>query len=92
VLDFETKPHEQVEARVGVSGVSIAGAANNLSETKDKTFDAVKMAADKVWNSYLGKIKVTGTDKQKITFYTSLYHTLIQPNNIADIDGKYRGR
>jgi predicted alpha-1,2-mannosidase len=91
VLDFETKPHEQVEARVGVSGVSIAGAANNLSETKDKTFDAVKMAADKVWNSYLGKIKVTGTDKQKITFYTSLYHTLIQPNNIADIDGKYRG-
>jgi predicted alpha-1,2-mannosidase len=91
VLDFETKPHEQVEARVGVSGVSIAGAANNLSQTKDKTFDAVKMAADKVWNSYLGKIKVTGTDKQKITFYTSLYHTLIQPNNIADINGKYRG-
>ncbi|MES2060815.1 MAG: GH92 family glycosyl hydrolase [Bacteroidota bacterium] len=91
VLDFETKPHEQVEARVGISGVSIAGATNNLSETKDKTFDAVRIAADKVWNSCLGKIKVTGTNKQKTTFYTSLYHTLIQPNNIADIDGKYRG-
>jgi len=91
VLDFETKPHEQVEVRVGISGVSIAGAANNLSETKDKAFETVRMAADNVWNNYLGKIKVTGTNKQKITFYTSLYHTLIQPNNIADIDGKYRG-
>jgi predicted alpha-1,2-mannosidase len=91
VLDFETQPHEQVEARVGISGVSIVGATNNLSETKYKTFEAVKIAADKAWNSYLGKIKVTGTDQQKITFYTSLYHTLIQPNNIADIDGKYRG-
>lgn len=91
VLDFETKIHEQVEARVGISGVSTAGAANNLSETKDRTFDAVRITADKTWESYLGKIKVTGTDQQKITFYTSLYHTLIQPNNIADIDGKYRG-
>ena len=91
VLDFETQPHGQIEARVGISGVSIAGATNNLSETKDQTFDAVRIAADHIWNSYLGKIKVTGTDKQKITFYTSLYHTLIQPNNIADIDGKYRG-
>lgn len=91
VLDFETKPHEQIEVRVGISGVSIAGATNNLSETKDKTFDAVRITADKIWNSYLGKIKVTGTDPQKTIFYTSLYHTLIQPNNIADIDGKYRG-
>jgi predicted alpha-1,2-mannosidase len=90
-LDFETQAGGQVEARVAISGVSTAGAANNLSETKDKTFNAVRIAAEKVWDSYLGKIRVTGTPQQKITFYTCLYHTLIQPNNIADIDGKYRG-
>ena len=26
-----------------------------------------------------------------MNFYTSMYHLFIQPTNIADIDGKYRG-
>ena len=31
-----------------------------------------------------------GTDDQKTNFYTAFYHALIQPNNIADVDGAYR--
>lgn len=91
VVDFNTKAGEQVEARVAISAVSTAGAANNLSETKNKSFDAVKADAERIWNTCLGKLKAEGTAQQKTTFYTSLYHTLIQPNNIADLDGKYRG-
>jgi predicted alpha-1,2-mannosidase len=91
VIDFTTKAGQQVEARVGISAVSVAGAANNLSETRDKTFKTVKDEADKIWNTQLNKLTAEGTDQQKTTFYTSLYHTMIQPNNIADIDGKYRG-
>jgi predicted alpha-1,2-mannosidase len=91
VVDFSTSAGDQMEVRVGISAVSVAGAAKNLSETKNKTFEAVRTDADREWNTYLGKLKAEGTDQQKITFYTSLYHTLIQPNNIADIDGQYRG-
>ncbi|TSD63304.1 glycoside hydrolase family 92 protein [Inquilinus sp. KBS0705] len=91
VIDFKTTAGEEVEARVGISGVSVAGATNNLAETANKSFETVKKDANKIWNNYLGKLKAEGTNQQKITFYTSLYHTLIQPNNIADLDGKYRG-
>ena len=43
------------------------------------------------WNTLLQRVRVEGTDKQKTNFYTSLYHLYIQPNNIADTDGRYRG-
>ncbi|WP_094569611.1 GH92 family glycosyl hydrolase [Mucilaginibacter xinganensis] len=91
VIDFDSKPGETVEARVAISGVSVEGALANLNETLSKSFDAVRTDAVKTWEQYLGKLKAEGTKQEKITFYTSLYHTLIQPNNIADVDGKYRG-
>ncbi|MDP9080939.1 MAG: GH92 family glycosyl hydrolase [Bacteroidota bacterium] len=91
VIDFDTKPGETIEARVAISAVSIDGANKNLTETINKSFNAVKAEAAAVWENSLGKLKAEGTKEQKITFYTSLYHALIQPNNIADIDGKYRG-
>jgi predicted alpha-1,2-mannosidase len=91
VLDFNTKPGETVEAKVAISAVSIDGAEKNLTETELKTFAVVRSNADKVWNKYLSKLKVKGTEEQKINLYTSVYHALIQPNNIADIDGRYRG-
>jgi predicted alpha-1,2-mannosidase len=92
VLDFDLKPGEAVEAKVGISGVSIVGARKNLLiETQYKTFEQVKAEAARTWESNLGKLKAEGTEPEKIAFYTSLYHALIQPNNIADVDGQYRG-
>jgi len=91
VLDFSTKPGEQVEAKVAISAVSIAGAELNLSETIHKSFETVRSDAVKAWESYLGRVKAEGTKDQLASLYTSLYHLFIQPNNIADIDGKYRG-
>ncbi|SHM52504.1 GH92 family glycosyl hydrolase [Mucilaginibacter sp. OK098] len=91
IIDFDTQPGEAVEARVAISAVSIEGATKNLAETINKPFNKVKADAAAIWESYLGKLKAEGTQQQKITFYTSLYHTLIQPNNIADVDGRYRG-
>jgi len=43
------------------------------------------------WNKYLSRIQIGGTDAQKTNFYTALYHLFIQPNNIADVDGRYVG-
>jgi len=33
-----------------------------------------------------------GTDEQKITFYSALYHSFLVPNLFMDVDGSYRGR
>jgi len=88
VLDFDGK---QVDAKVAISAVSIAGAKLNLSETINKSFETVKAGATHSWDNWLGKIKAQGTDEQLTNLYTDLYHLFIQPNNIADLDGKYRG-
>src|SRR5690606_19493199 len=54
-------------------------------------FESVLQDAKKGWNSYLAKVKIEGSEDDKVNFYTSMYHLYIQPNNIADVDGKYTG-
>jgi predicted alpha-1,2-mannosidase len=91
--EFATKPGEQVLLKAGISFVSIDGAKNNLqTEIKDWDFDAVKSKAKQLWNCALAKINVTGgTKEQKIVFHTAMYHTMIDPRIITDVDGNYPG-
>lgn len=86
-------PGATVNVQVGVSFVSIEGARENLkAENNHRPFDDVATAARKAWNDRLNQIQVTGgTDADKITFYTALYHSLIQPNVFSDADGRYLG-
>ncbi|MCS3201804.1 MULTISPECIES: glycoside hydrolase domain-containing protein [Bacteroides] len=44
-----------------------------------------------MWNQALSKIKIEGNEADKTTFYTALYHTMIDPHCFSDIDGKYVG-
>ncbi len=83
----------QVNVQVGLSFVSVDGAKANLkAENTKKSFDTVAASARKAWNDQLGKIAVTGgSDADLTTFYTSLYHSLIQPNVFSDVDGQYPG-
>ncbi|WP_438860564.1 GH92 family glycosyl hydrolase [Amycolatopsis solani] len=83
----------QVNVQVGLSFVSVDGAKANLkAENTKKSFDTVAAGARKAWNDQLGKIAVTGgSDADLTTFYTSLYHSLIQPNVFSDVDGRYPG-
>ena len=55
-------------------------------ELADWDFDGTRQKAKDSWNSYLRRIEVTGTPDELENFYTSFYHALIQPNNIADVD------
>ena len=64
---------------------------NLKSEIPHWNFEKVKLNAEKVWNDYLNQIDIEAPQKQKEIFYTSMYHLLLQPSNIADVDGKYRG-
>ncbi|OYY00882.1 MAG: alpha-mannosidase, partial [Sphingobacteriia bacterium 35-40-5] len=47
--------------------------------------------AKKIWNNYLSRIVIDADARQKTIFYSSMYRLFIQPSNIADVDGKYRG-
>ncbi|NEA97729.1 GH92 family glycosyl hydrolase [Streptomyces sp. SID13726] len=84
----------QVGVRIGISYVSRAGAEANLAAENPPTrsFDSVREAAGRAWRDRLRAIRVGGgTDDERTTFYTALYHALLHPNVISDADGRYRG-
>ncbi|MEZ5199523.1 MAG: GH92 family glycosyl hydrolase [Bacteroidales bacterium] len=93
-LLFETSNDEEVLVKVGISAVSIEGARKNLeSEIPHWNFNQVKKEARDSWNRELSMIIVSGgSEEQKITFYTALYHAFLVPNVFMDIDGQFRGR
>ncbi|MDR3456238.1 MAG: GH92 family glycosyl hydrolase [Verrucomicrobiae bacterium] len=93
VLTFQNNRQDMVlDAKVGISTVDIDGARRNLTtEIPGWHFERVKLAARKQWDRYLAAIQIDGSQMEKETFYTALYHTLVVPNNIADVDGRYRG-
>ncbi|MFI5779904.1 GH92 family glycosyl hydrolase [Nocardia sp. NPDC051570] len=82
-----------VTMQVGLSFVSIDGARANLAaEGGTPDIDRVRTDARAAWNARLNQIRVTGgTDDQRRTFYTALYHALLQPNIFSDVDGRYAG-
>jgi len=91
--EFGTKTNEVVLMKAGISFVSMDGAALNLkTDIAHWDFTKIKQAAKQLWNKELSKMQVTGgTEDEKTVFYTALYHSLIDPRNVADTDGKYRG-
>lgn len=92
LLDFDMQDSHQLEVIIGLSTTSIDAAKANLNaEIGDwNTFDKVKEDARKKWNDVLSKIVIEGDKDQKTSFYTSLYHLYIQPNNLADVSGTVR--
>ena len=92
-FQFPTSQHEEILVKVGLSTVSEEGAMKNLdNEVPDWKFDAVARKAEETWNEYLSKIDAKMIDStQQTIFYTALYHCLVSPNLVTDVDGNYRG-
>ncbi|MFE9422658.1 GH92 family glycosyl hydrolase [Kitasatospora sp. NPDC006697] len=92
MVSFE--PGATVTARVGVSFTSAAGAAANLAAEQpgEPAFDRLRDASRTAWNGLLGRIAVGGgTQQQRRTFYTALYHSVLHPSTLSDVDGQYPG-
>jgi predicted alpha-1,2-mannosidase len=90
ILDFDTADGAPLLAKIGFSTVSEANAKLNLqTEIPAWDFDKTVNEADAKWEKELNKIQIEGTAEQKQIFYTALYHTCIQPNNYADVNGDY---
>ena len=88
---FNTDEGEEIEAAIGVSFVSIENARENLEqEQSGRHFSEIREEAREKWNDDLSRIIVEGgTEEQKTVFYTALYHTLIHPNILQDVNGQY---
>jgi predicted alpha-1,2-mannosidase len=89
--DFGPGGDVPLEVRVAVSSVSAESARENLKEAEGLSFGTIRAAAKAEWNGLLARATVKGTDEQKRNFYTAMYRLFIQPNNLADCDGRYRG-
>ena len=88
---FSFDEGEQLTVKVAISAVDAAGAIRNLEAEAAGSFDEIASMAAQEWDKALGRFEVEGTDSEKTMFYTSVYHTLINPSVYMDVDGKYRG-
>ncbi len=88
---YDCQQDEQIEVKVGVSFVSIANARANMdAEQEGFDFEKVCQQAHDRWETALDKVTVEGgTDAQKRIFYTALYHALLHPNILQDVNGEY---
>ena len=92
-VTFDTSTQPLVLMKVGISFVSTADAEQNLeSEDPGWSVQQVGAQAETKWNALLGRIEVGGgTAAQRHTFYTALYHSLLSPNVVSDVNGHYAG-
>ncbi len=90
-FNFETEAQESVTVKIGLSYTSIANARINLqTEAADLDFDQAKKKAQQYWNSMLGRIAVEGGQaKDRVKFYTGLYHALLGRGLASDCNGAY---
>jgi predicted alpha-1,2-mannosidase len=92
-VTFDTTSAHTVLMKVGISFVSVADAAQNLhAEDPGWSVDHVATTAQADWNALLGRVAVSGgTPAEEHTFYTALYHSLLFPNVVSDVNGRYAG-
>ena len=91
VATFDLQPGEEVLMKIAMSTTGVEGAkANMAAEQPGWDFEGTRKQAKDEWNSYLSRIEMEGTPDEMTNFYTCFYHALIQPNEISDVDGKYR--
>lgn len=89
-LDFDPKGGNELTVKVALSTTSIENARLNMQrEAASWSFDGYAAQADKAWDDVLGRIEAEGNQQDMEKFYTALYHTMIQPNTISDVDGSY---
>ena len=92
VLRFDNSDGQPVVSTVGISPVSMEGAARNLKQEIGKhSFDELRTAAYKAWDKALSVFQVNDPlTTQKEVFYTTLYFSMLYPQLYSDITGEYR--
>jgi len=92
---FDTTADRELIVEVGISFVSRANALENLDAElagNHFDFDTLREKTRADWNEALQTISLEGgTDLEKTSFYTALYHAQHHPNIYEDANGQYTG-
>ena len=104
-FSFDTAKAQVIEVELGVSWVSIDNARANLDAEqyqasaaaapapfaieKRLSFDELRQRSVQAWDSLLSRIDIDASNTDKTLFYTALYHSLIHPSIISDVNGDY---
>ena len=77
----------------GISFVDVEGARKNLAnDIPGWDFDNARRVGRALWNEALSAIEIEGaSEDQKRIFFTAMYHAMIDPRVICDVDGRYTG-
>ena len=89
--EFATKKDRPVTMKTALSLVDGKGARKNYNaEARGRTFDRMLASTQKAWQKALSVIEIETDDEDLRTiFYTALYHTMLDPRDITDVDGRY---
>ncbi|MGH7968130.1 MAG: GH92 family glycosyl hydrolase, partial [Limisphaerales bacterium] len=91
---YKTNPGEQILVKVAVSAISAADAMQNLDSEVSKDdwdFGKLRDQTRAKWDRELSRIEIGGSQRDKETFYTAMYHAFLAPNLYQDSTGQYRG-
>jgi len=77
--------------RVAVSFVDAAGAKQNLeAEAPSFDFEGMRAAAEDTWRGVTDRLELWGaSDYDTIVMGTALYHALLMPTLMSDVDGRF---
>jgi predicted alpha-1,2-mannosidase len=92
LAEYRTRQDEVIQVKVAVSPVSAANALQNLdAEMPGWDFEKVRAETCAKWDRELSRIEIEGSQVDKETFYTGMYHAFLAPNHFEDVTGEYRG-
>jgi putative alpha-1,2-mannosidase len=78
---------------ISASTVSVESAQRNIEvEVGERGFDNLRQRTQTSWTKALSVISIDDDDQEKKKiFYTALYHSMLIPWIVSDVDGNYRG-
>ena len=91
VLEF-AEDAVPLECRVAISSCDEEGAKRNFDAEANVTFDRAVADTQGAWEKLLSRASFESKDSNKLRIlYTGLYHADVQPIDMSDVDGRYRG-
>jgi len=92
-VEFDTEKNPVVQARMGISLVSVENASENLekeiTEPCGWDIDKVIKAQKDTWNDIFSRALITTDDRmEKVRFYTNMYRALCR-NTWSDVNGDW---
>ena len=83
-----------IQLQMSASSVGYESSEQNIkAELSNHSFDDIRRQTEAEWKKQLSVVSVNDTSiENKTIFYTALYHSLLLPWIISDVNGNYKGQ